>query len=155
MDQIRFSSEQVVWQEVPHETSLAFLITGCPIGCKGCHSTNSWKMGSGQILSEVYLIERLKKYQGLISCVLFMGGEWLPDKLLSLLKIAKSMGLNTCLYTGLERDELDERLLPELTYLKTGRWIAERGGLNSLTTNQQFIDLRTGENLNHLFIKQL
>ena len=41
----------------------------------------------------------------------------------------------------------------ELTYIKTGRWIADRGGLSSPMTNQQFIDLRTGKNLNHLFIQ--
>lgn len=110
-------------------------------------------MGSGQILTEIYLAERLQTYQGLISCVLFMGGEWLPEKLLPLLKFAQNAGLKTCLYTGLEMPELDKRLLSELSYVKTGRWIAERGGLNSVTTNQRFIDLRTGENLNSLFIK--
>ena len=154
MEEIRFCNQQVVWQEVPNETSLAFLITGCPLGCKGCHSVESWKRGSGQILTEIYLAKQLKKYQGFITCVLFMGGEWLPDKLILLLKMARKQGLNTCLYTGLEKTELDPRLLPELTYLKTGRWIAERGGLNSLTTNQRFVDLRTGECLNGLFVKR-
>lgn len=153
MDQIRFFSEQVVWQEVPNETSLAFLICGCPLKCKGCHSAESWKTTSGQILTENYLIHKLKQYQGLLSCVLFMGGEWHADQLLALLKCVKAERLNTCLYTGLEYDEVPTNLLGELTYIKTGRWIAERGGLNSLTTNQRFIDLRTGENLNHLFIK--
>lgn len=153
MDQIRFATQQIVWQEVPHETSLAFLITGCPLGCKGCHSVESWKRGSGQILTEIYLTEQLKKYQGFITCVLFMGGEWLPEKLLPLLKLARNQGLETCLYTGLERHELDPRLIDELTYLKTGRWIAERGGLNSLTTNQRFVDLRTGECLNGVFVR--
>ena len=154
MEEVRFCNQQVVWQEVPNETSLAFLITGCPLGCKGCHSIESWKRGSGQILTEIYLAKQLKKYQGFITCVLFMGGEWLPDKLILLLKMARKQGLNTCLYTGLEKTELDPRLLPELTYLKTGRWIAERGGLSSLTTNQRFVDLRTGECLNGLFVKR-
>ena len=154
MEEVRFCNQQVVWQEVPNETSLAFLITGCPLGCKGCHSIESWKRGSGQILTEIYLAKQLKKYQGFITCVLFMGGEWLPDKLILLLKMARKQGLNTCLYTGLEKTELDPRLLPELTYLKTGRWIAERGGLNSLTTNQRFVYLRTGECLNGLFVKR-
>ncbi|WP_018651180.1 anaerobic ribonucleoside-triphosphate reductase activating protein [Actinobacillus capsulatus] len=153
MKNLRFCLERIVWQEVPRETSLAFLITGCPLGCKGCHSTESWKVGSGQILTKNYLAEQLNKYQGLVSCVLFMGGEWLPEQLIPLLSYCKQRGLQTCLYTGLERDELSAELLSQLTYLKTGRWIAERGGLDSLTTNQRFIDLRTGENLNHLFSK--
>lgn len=153
MENLRFSSEQIVWQEVPNETSLAFLITGCPLGCKGCHSAYSWKRGSGYILDKKYLTKRLNKYKNLISCVLFMGGEWQLNKLLPLLKLVKQQGLSTCLYTGLEQNELPETLLTELTYLKTGRWIAEKGGLDSLTTNQNFVDLRTNQNLNHLFIK--
>ncbi|MFA9487647.1 MULTISPECIES: anaerobic ribonucleoside-triphosphate reductase activating protein [unclassified Mannheimia] len=153
MENLRFSSEQIVWQEVPNETSLAFLITGCPLGCKGCHSVESWKASKGKELTIDYLAERLTRYQGLISCVLFMGGEWQVETLLSLLKLCRQQGLQTCLYTGLERHDVPPYLLAELTYLKTGRWIAERGGLNSLTTNQRFIDLRTNENLNHLFIK--
>lgn len=153
MENLRFSSEQIVWQEVPNETSLAFLITGCPLGCKGCHSADSWKTGQGNELTCDYLIERLIRYQGLISCVLFMGGEWQAEKLLPLLQLCRQQRLQTCLYTGLERHEVPHCLLSELTYLKTGRWIAERGGLSSLTTNQRFIDLRSNENLNHLFIK--
>lgn len=153
MPNLKFSSEQIVWQEVPNETSLAFLITGCPLGCKGCHSTDSWKSDNGKILTEEYLFNRLKRYQNLISCVLFMGGEWEKDKLLPLLRLVKKQGLKTCLYTGLEKNEVPLSLLAELTYLKTGRWIAERGGLNSLTTNQRFIDLRSNQILNHLFIK--
>ncbi|EXI62444.1 anaerobic ribonucleoside-triphosphate reductase activating protein [Mannheimia granulomatis] len=153
MENLRFNSEQIVWQEVPNETSLAFLITGCPLGCKGCHSADSWKACNGTVLTPEYLSHRLTRYQGLISCVLFMGGEWKAEKLTPLLKLAKQQGLKTCLYTGLEKDQLPECLLAELTYLKTGRWIAERGGLESLTTNQRFIDLRSNQNLNHLFIK--
>lgn len=151
MEQIRFISEQIVWQEVPNETSLAFLISGCPLGCKGCHSIESWKLGSGQFLSEIYLQQRLAQYQGLISCVLFMGGEWLPELLLQRLQLARQFGLKTCLYTGLELEQLPPEILAVLDYVKTGRWIVELGGLNCITTNQRFIDLQTGKVLNAHF----
>ncbi|MCT8640547.1 anaerobic ribonucleoside-triphosphate reductase activating protein [Glaesserella parasuis] len=151
MEQIRFISEQIVWQEVPNETSLAFLISGCPLGCKGCHSIESWKLGSGQFLSEIYLQQRLAQYQGLISCVLFMGGEWLPELLLQRLQLVRQSGLKTCLYTGLELEQLPQEILAVLDYVKTGRWIAELGGLNCITTNQRFIDLQTGKVLNAHF----
>lgn len=152
MQYLRFSNEQIVWQEVPNETSLAFSFNGCPLGCKGCHSTELWCAGRGTILTAEYLQQRLAQYHGLISCVLFMGGEWHSEQLAPLLQLVRANGLATCLYTGLEAHEVPAHLLPFLTYLKTGRWIAERGGLNSLTTNQRFTDLRTGENLNHLFV---
>ena len=149
---LHFTREEIVWQEVPNEVSLAFLISGCPLRCVGCHSADSWKANCGKILSAEYLRLRLQQYRGLLTCVLFLGGEWQPESLLSLLKMAREeFGLQTCLYTGYERDELPPEMLPELTYLKTGRWLPERGGLDNPNTNQQFMDLRTGENLNHLF----
>ena len=131
-----------------------FQVVRC--GCKGCHSADTWKEGIGTELTEEYLKGRLKRYRGLISCVLFMGGEWQPKALQKMLAIVTQEGLKACLYTGLEREELEavsDGILTYLTYLKTGRWQMELGGLDSPTTNQKFIDLRTGEVLNRLFIK--
>lgn len=143
---LHYSAEQIVWQEVPGEVALAYTITGCPVGCKGCHSVDSWPVGSGEPLTQEHLQQQLQKYRGLISCVLFLGGEWQPMALLNLLKKVKSEGLETCLYTGYENVSI--ALREQLTYLKTGPWIAARGGLESPTTNQRFYDLRTQQLLN-------
>lgn len=149
---LRFTREEIVWQEVPNEVSLAFLLSGCPLRCVGCHSADSWKAGLGEALSVAYLRERLRRYAGLLTCVLFLGGEWQPENLLALLRVARDeFGLKTCLYTGLERDEVPPMLLPELSFLKTGRWLPERGGLDNPNTNQRFTDLQTGEDLTALF----
>lgn len=148
---LRFTAEQIVWQEVPGEVSLAFLCSGCPLRCKGCYSADSWKEGLGAELTADYLKSRLKRYRGLITCVLFMGGEWLPDALRRMLEVVREAGLKSCLYTGLEREELSAGLLPYLTFLKTGHWRPELGGLDSPTTNQRFIRIHTDENLTHLF----
>jgi anaerobic ribonucleoside-triphosphate reductase activating protein len=78
-----------------------------------------------------------------------MGGEWEHDNLLNLLKIARTRNLKTCLYTGL--DDVSDALKSELTWLKTGAWNAELGGLNSTGSNQKFIEVSTNKNLNHLF----
>ena len=149
---LRFTREEIVWQEVPNEVSLAFLLSGCPLRCVGCHSADSWKAGLGEALSVDYLRERLRRYAGLLTCVLFLGGEWQPENLLALLRVARDeFGLKTCLYTGLEREEVPPMLLPELSFLKTGRWLPERGGLDNPNTNQRFTDLQTGEDLTALF----
>lgn len=148
---LRFVTEQVVWQEVPGEVSLAFTISGCPLRCKGCHSSAARNPKAGQLLTPEYFLARLHQYQGLMSCVLFLGGEWQPNALIALLRIACEQQLKTCLYTG--ADAISPMLLPYLTYLKTGPWVAELGGLNSPTTNQRFIDVRTQENLNDSFLK--
>lgn len=154
MQQLRFITEQIVWQEVPGEVSLAFLFSGCPLRCKGCHSADSWKKDIGTLLTEDYLQGRLKQYQGLITCVLFMGGEWLPQSLIKMLMLVKEAGLKSCLYTGLEKNELEnitDNLIPLLTYLKTGRWHAALGGLDNPCTNQKFVEISSGLMLNHLF----
>ncbi|WP_228517517.1 anaerobic ribonucleoside-triphosphate reductase activating protein [Aliidiomarina indica] len=146
---MRFSEEQIVWQEVPGQTSLAYTITGCNIGCKGCHSTHTWPIGSGELLSERYFRTRLDAYDGLITCVLFLGGEWHQAGLIKLLKIAREKRLKTCLYTGLER--VPATLLNYLDYVKLGPWMASRGGLAERGTNQTFINVITGDVENYKF----
>jgi len=154
MQTLKFTIEQIVWQEVPGEVSLAFLFSGCQLRCKGCHSADTWKVGLGQELTVEYLESRLQRYAGLISCVLFMGGEWVPDELEKMLQTVAAAGLKTCLYTGLERGEVPPMLLPELSFLKTGRWLPERGGLDNPNTNQRFVDLATEADLTPLFWRQ-
>ena len=136
----------VVFQEVPNEISLCFSITGCKVGCKGCHSTELWHAKNGIALTNQAFTEWLKKYQGLISCVVFFGGEWQPNALIEKLLIAKKFGLKTCLYSGEESGEkhIDLRIIQQLDFLKTGKWQPELGGLDSITTNQIFRDMRSG-----------
>lgn len=139
----------IVFQEVPTEVSLALTVAGCPLMCRGCHRADTWEKERGSPLTDDFLAELLERYKGLISCVLFMGGEWQPAALLLALKQVRQVGLKTALYTGLE--EVNPSLQAKLTYLKTGPWIVERGGLDNLTTNQRFIDCSSGKVLNHLF----
>lgn len=139
----------IVFQEVPNEISLCFSITGCKVGCKGCHSTELWHEKNGIALTENNFIKWLKKYQGLISCVVFFGGEWQPKALIEKLIIAKSYGLKTCLYSG--EKYIDINISEHLNFLKTGAWHEKLGGLNSTITNQIFRNVITGEKLNHLF----
>jgi anaerobic ribonucleoside-triphosphate reductase activating protein len=142
---------QVVLQEVPGEISLCFSICGCKIQCKGCHSSHLWKEENGKILLVHNFLETLNKYADYATCVLFMGGEWHQKELIELLKIAKHKRYKTCLYTG--EESVSEELTKELTFLKTGKWKQELGGLESETTNQTFIEISKNKNLNYLFSK--
>ena len=100
----------------------------------------------------------------MISCVLFLGGEWQIKQLIELLQCVKisNPSLKTCLYTGLELDEIVGLIQNEINeqisigwkyifennlfdYLKTGRWIRELGGLDNKNTNQRFYKV----NVNH------
>lgn len=149
---LRFTAEQVVWQEVPGEVSLAYSISGCPLRCPGCHSSDNWDVGRGKPLTAEYLHSRIEQYQGMITCVAFFGGEWIPAALIPLLKLVREAGLHTCLYSGLV--SIAPHVQRELTFLKTGPWIQKLGGLDSPLTNQKFIDLRTHKLLNHHFLNQ-
>jgi anaerobic ribonucleoside-triphosphate reductase activating protein len=150
---MRYYDKQVVFQEVPNEISLAYSITGCKVGCKGCHSAFTWNENTGTELTPLNFAEDLEKYGLLVSCVLFYGGEWHENQLIKLLEIAKyEFRLLTCLYTG--RDSISDRVLPHLTFLKTGCWDAKLGGLQSPTTNQLLMNVGNGEVLNHYFIKE-
>jgi anaerobic ribonucleoside-triphosphate reductase activating protein len=139
----------ILFQEVPGEISLAFYVCGCPLQCKGCHSPELWTEKSGEALTSNLYENLLARYQGYVSCVLFMGGEWHPQELNGFLKRAQDQNYKTALYTGLE--ELPKELEQNLDFVKLGPWREALGGLSSLTTNQIFLDLNKKQNLNHLF----
>ncbi len=147
---MRYSDIQIVLQEVPGEISICFNITGCPLHCDGCHSPYLWKEDSGELLTENKYLNVLKKYQKMASTVLFMGGEWHEKELENFLSIAQKMNFSTCLYTGLE--DVSPRIKSKLTWLKTGAWKQNLGGLESPKTNQRFTEIKTNKNLNTLFI---
>lgn len=88
----------------------------------------------------------LNKYGGLVTCVVFFGGEWYEDELIELLDMAIARGLKTALYTGL--DDVSQRLKDRLTFLKVGPYKKENGGLASSATNQRLFKVATGEILN-------
>ncbi len=144
-------SFKVVFQEVPGEISLCFSICGCKLKCKGCHSPFLWKENNGVLLTLENFKTTLNNYKSLATCVLFMGGEWHEKELITFLKEAKNNQYKTCLYTG--ENNISTSIKNELNWLKTGKWIANLGGLESPTTNQKFIDVKTNKTLNYLFQK--
>lgn len=148
---MRYLNWDITFQEVPNEISLSFSITGCPIRCLGCHSPELWSSRNGKELTFEKLQELINRYRGQITAVLFLGGEWHEEELISFLQLAKSHSLKTCLYTG--KETASEAILSHLDFLKTGSWISEKGGLDSETTNQKFIDVKNNQILNHLFHK--
>lgn len=149
---MRYIKSDIVFIEVPNETSLCFSITGCEKRCKGCHSPELWsEKESDLILNEENYLKILNEYKNLITAVCFLGGEWHKEELINFLKIAKKYKLKTALYSS--EEEISEDIKKYLTYLKTGRFIEKLGGLYSKNTNQKFINLETGEDLTKSFFK--
>ena len=145
---MKFTDVRIVFQEIPNEISLAYFISGCPLHCKGCHSSFAWSRSCGREWNILEYQKNLIKYSQEVTCLLFLGGEWHEEELIESLKLAHAQGYKTALYTGLE--EVSAHLLSHLDYIKLGPWIAERGGLDSPSTNQRLIEVKTGQILNQL-----
>ncbi len=130
----------ITTQDVLDEIALAISLSGCPLRCKNCHNAFTWNPRFGVLLTDELLEELIAKNK-YISCVLFYGGEWQLERLLELISIVKKHGLSVCLYTGLMLEEIKlskKELLSVLDYIKVGRYIEEKGGLNKKGTNQRF-----------------
>ncbi len=141
----------VVMQEVPGEIAMAVSFTGCPRSCAECHSPELRDPSYGSQLSAEEFGRRLDAYRGLLTCVMFSGGEWDEEQLSSFIDVAIDRGLKTCLYTG--ASDAPAAVKQKLTYVKTGAYVPELGGLGSPATNQRFVDLKRGVDLTSLFAR--
>lgn len=142
----------VVFQECPGEVALCFSFYGCPLRCAGCHSEELWQANGGHPLTLQTFNAYLDRYAGLITAVVFFGGEWQPLYLKKLLQVAQQRNLITCLYSGL--NHVSRHLRPVLNFVKLGPWRQQQGGLSNPNSNQHFYALENGQlsqRLNHLF----
>lgn len=140
---VRCYNFDVVFAEIPGETTLALNISGCPNRCAGCHSPHL-QGDAGRELDEAELRELLDRYGGSVTCLCFMGGDAAPHEIARLAECVRRLqpGLRTGWYSG--RDELPEGLrIGVFDYIKLGRWIAERGPLSAPTTNQRLYRVRS------------
>lgn len=144
-------SHAITTSEVPGELALALNISGCPFSCTDCH-TPELQNNVGLALTEELFLELLDENKG-ISVVCFMGGDTHKEELVGLLSLAKSNGLKTCLYTGAQY--VHPTVLKLLDFLKVGKYISELGGLGSISTNQRFYYLKTGELWNYKFKRRI
>lgn len=135
---MKYSLSEIVFKEIPTEVTLLFYMTGCPMACRGCHSSEYWDPNVGTEIDSEILTNYLGRYKNLITTVLFMGGEWNAEQFVKLVKTVKENGLKCGLYTGKNLSEIDHVLIENLDYIKVGKWLECCGGLDCITTNQRF-----------------
>ena len=136
---LKYANFDIVFQEVPDEVTLAINISNCPNQCVGCHSQYLWK-DVGYTLDKEALDELVSKYRTGITCVCFMGGDAEPYDVANLAMHIKNKykNMKTAWYSG--KNELPEAFHAEtFDYIKTGRYEAALGALDSRTTNQRMI----------------
>ena len=117
---LKYLGYGITLQEVPNEVSLVINVSGCPHKCEGCHSQYLWDYDGYFIKDD--LVSMVQEYNGMISCVCFMGGEQNLYELLDHLVYIKSLGLKTCLYTGCSFIDDLEPLLEYLDWVKIGSY---------------------------------
>lgn len=125
----KYTDYYVTFQEVPDEVSLTFTISNCQFNCPRCHSP--WlSQDVGKDLS-VDIDEILLKYDGMYSCVCFMGEG---NDVKSLLKLLSKISVKTAIYSG---NDMICDWMYNFDYIKVGRYVEELGGLNSGKSNQK------------------
>jgi anaerobic ribonucleoside-triphosphate reductase activating protein len=62
------------------------------------------------------------------------------DRLIELAELVKSQNILVALYSG--SDIINQKYYKIFDYIKIGRYIKEKGGLNSPTTNQKLYQLK-------------
>lgn len=144
---IKYDGYYIAFQEIPDETSLVFTITNCKHNCINCHSP--WLKDDIGLNLEKDFNNIISKYDGMITCVAFMGEG---NDINSLLNVVKKCKYKTALYTGL--DVLSDWML-NFNYIKIGHYEEKFGALDSPSTNQRFFKNESGEltDLTYKFIK--
>jgi anaerobic ribonucleoside-triphosphate reductase activating protein len=137
---LKYVNYDIVFQEIPNETTLAINISNCPCHCKGCHSPYLAK-DIGTELTSYSLLELLKKNKG-ITCVAMMGGDSEPQEVEYFSELVRNIaGLRYAWYSG--RQELPKDIdISKFDYIKLGPYVEELGGLKSPTTNQRFYEVQ-------------
>ena len=133
---LKYYNYDIVFQEIPDEVTLAVNLTGCPCHCPGCHSPHLWE-DIGEPLDAATLRKLYAGYAGEVTCICLMGGDGDPAAVAQLCAfIRQEMGLRSGWWSG--RDILPAgEALRHYDYVKTGPYIAARGGLKSPATNQR------------------
>jgi len=154
---LKYTSFDIVFQEIPDEVTLAINLSNCPNRCKGCHSAYLMK-DVGEVLTEEVIDRLLAKYGNSVTCVCFMGGDAAPREVesLSVYLHKQTCGkIKTGWYSG--RKELPLDCTPQnFNYIKLGPYIEEFGGLDSPETNQRFYRIENGRmtDITDLFAKK-
>ena len=98
---VRYHNFDVVFAEIPDETTLAINITGCPNRCPGCHSPHLQR-DAGRPLDDEELRALLGRYGESVTCVCFMGGDASPHEIARLARLVRQerTALRTAWYSG-------------------------------------------------------
>lgn len=135
-------STGITLNEVPDKVAFFIELGSCTQRCKGCHSKELWEEVKEPTSLDILLKEVEKAIDKGANAIVLMGGtcNGLNIKELSTILQALSDIAPTCLYSGSDDQKLNCFLVEttDITWIKTGSYKEELGGLSSPTTNQRF-----------------
>lgn len=140
---LKYTDYDIVFQEIPDETTLAINLSLCPNRCPGCHSPLLWQ-DVGEELNEAAIDQLLQRYGSAVTCVSLMGGDNDTEAVDRLAQYIRSKGKKAGWYSG-------KQALPHsfcaahFDYVKTGPYIEQLGGLDKPTTNQRLYKITGSE----------
>lgn len=147
---MKYYNYDIVFQEIPDEVTLAVNITNCPNRCPGCHSPHLWE-DVGEPLTEAAIDRLMARYGKQVTCFCFMGGDGEMAELERLAQhLHRRYPVKVAWYSG--RPEMPA-FFSQFDYIKTGPYLAEKGGLKSPGTNQRLYKVsRADGTLRELFL---
>ena len=132
----------ITFNEVPDKMAVYFELGDCNKHCNGCHSPELWEPLEGSPLSIFLKIAEREVAKG-ANAICVLGGtdcnSFSRDLLVFFLGELANLA-PVCLYSGSDDIEVMQKLAEQgnCTWLKTGSYKEELGGLQSPTTNQRF-----------------
>lgn len=135
---LKYVNTDIVFQEIPDETTLAINLSLCPCHCPGCHSSYLWGDVGKELTPETLDVLIGADGSNAITCVSFMGGDNDPATVNRLAAYIHKhyKNLKTGWYSG--RTVLSSAIDKQnFDYIKIGPYIRHLGPLKSKTTNQR------------------
>ena len=135
-------STGITMNEVPDKVAFFIELGSCTQKCKGCHSKELWEDVKTPTPLDDILAEAEQAIDKGANAIVLMGGTCNKMSTPDLLKLLDGLSeiSPTCLYSGLDDEETNTYIAEHsgITWIKTGSYKEELGGLSSPTTNQRF-----------------
>ena len=122
-------------------------LQGCDLHCEGCQNKSTWDIDGGTEVDSKELADHLRK-KCINKKLTISGGEPLlqTDALIDLLEELKDFDL--CLYTGHTLEEVPQKVLSYLKYIKVGPFVEElKTTMKPFvgSSNQEFMEVGNNE----------
>jgi organic radical activating enzyme len=112
-------------------------VAGCNRSCEGCQNPELKSFTNGVEFTPNELLLKFEK-MSMCDSVCFTGGDPIyQPTLLEYIDIFKSHSVKVGMYTGEAFENINSNLLGSLNFIKSDEYVASRGGVEDVNTNQR------------------